>query len=297
MMKLHAMIRVLSIVFTAVCVGGVFPISAADNVVVILDDSGSMRDSMGRRRGQRLTRMDAAKSALVTVLEQLPEDAHVGIATLNRKVRGQGHWIVPLGPVDVEAARNAIGQVQADGGTPLGEFLKRGADALLEKRAAEHYGTFRLLVVTDGEANDGTLLESYLPDVLSRGITVDVIGVDMDSDHSLATQVHSYRRADDPESLTEAVQEVFAETTGGSAQDGSDDFELLQPLPDDVAQAVLLSLGESGNQPIQAVEKDGGPDPGSRSKSGGRRVPWLVLAVVAYVFVSILRSVTRRKTR
>ena len=229
-------------------------------MVVILDDSGSMGDPMGRRR--RPTRMDAAKEALITVLQQLPDDAHVGVATLNRRVRGQGPWIVPLGPVDFETAREAINQVRANGGTPLGEFLKLGADALLDKRAKDHYGHFRLLVVTDGEANDGALLESYLPDVLARGITVDVIGVDMDSDHSLATKVHSYRRADDPEALSTAVQEVFAETTGASTADGSDDFALLQPLPDDVAQAVLAALAESGNEPIQEAS---GP-----SESGGK---------------------------
>ncbi len=38
----------------------------------------------------------------------------------------------------------------------------------------------------------------------------------MKTDLSLATQVHSYRRADNPEKLVEAVKNVFAEVGSGS---------------------------------------------------------------------------------
>ena len=105
--------------------------------------------------------------------------------------------------------------------------MKIAADALLQRRSEQHYGTYRLLVVTDGEANDMDMLETYLPDILSRGITVDVIGVDMARQHSLATQVHSYREADNPQSLTAAIEEVFAESSDDSDA-GESDFELLQ---------------------------------------------------------------------
>ena len=39
-----------------------------------------------------------------------------------------------------------------------------------------------------------------------------IIGVNMKSDHTLATKVHSYRRADDPSSLTKAFSDVFSPT-------------------------------------------------------------------------------------
>jgi hypothetical protein len=131
--------------------------------------------------------------------------------------------------------------------------LKKGADALLKQRRMQHgFGTYRLLVVTDGQANDQDLVDLYLPDVLSRGITVDVIGVDMAQDLALATQVHSYRRADDPESLVEAVKNVFAEV-GSDKSDGaqsSEDFALIAPIPNEMAVAMVAALADVSDRPI-----------------------------------------------
>ena len=144
----------------------------------------------------------------------------------------------------------AIEPVQPDSSTPLGERLKTASDALLALRQKERYGSYRLLVVTDGEATDRETMEAFLPDILSRGIWVDVIGVEMAGDHSLATKVQTYRRADDPASLEQAVSEVFAESTGSAGDADQSDFEVIAPLPDDVAAAALQALSASGNEPI-----------------------------------------------
>lgn len=217
----------------------------SQHVVVVLDNSGSMKRTM---RNNQVDRMTAAKQSLKVVLQSLPADSHVGIVLLNGN-RGQ-NWIVPLGPIDIQAATTAIDSIKANGGTPLGRFMKIGADSLLESRGKDHYGGYRLLIVTDGEAGDQNSVEQYLPDILARGITTDVIGVDMKGDHSLATKVHTYRRADDPESLTQAVREVFAETTSDANDTGEDDFDLVAGLPDDFATAALEALAASGNHPI-----------------------------------------------
>jgi hypothetical protein len=220
---------------------------ANQHVVVVLDDSGSMADNM---RGRSESKMEAAKKALITVLEQLPEDTVVGVLLLNGRVNGQP-WVIPLGPIDKQGMRSAIQGIRTRSGTPLGKFMKIGADALLELRDERHYGTYRLLIVTDGEASDKRLVERYLPDILSRGISVDVIGVAMRGDHSLATKVHSYRRADDPDTLTQALSEVFAETSGNDQDTaGVSDFEFLAGFPDEVAAAALVALSETDNQPI-----------------------------------------------
>jgi len=215
----------------------------ADNVVVVLDDSGSMDERM--RSDRSITKMDAAKSAIVKVLEQLPKDAHVGVILLN------GGELIPLGPIN-KKAMNLVSGVYANGGTPLGERIKDGADVLLTKREKSHYGSYRLLVVTDGEANDPGLIRSYLPDILSRGLTVDVIGVDMNQDHSLATQVHKYRRADDLASLESAIKETFAETSADDST-AAEDYELAAVFPDGMACKAIDSLTSSGNHPIGEI--------------------------------------------
>lgn len=270
-----------------------FNCHAADNVVVVLDDSGSMSDSMGTDASLR--RIDAAKLALETVLQQLPEDSRIGILALNG-VDERTQWIIPLGPIDRSAIQQAIGQIVAAGGTPLGEALKVAADELLQTRAKEHYGTYRLLVVTDGEANEPEYLNAILPDVLARGLTVDVIGVDMQTTHSLATKVHSYRRADDPASLTAAISAVFAESqadAGTSDDTGQSDFDMLAGLPDEVAQTALQALAESGNRPIEPVPAElafSSPDDGGFPYRSGRSVlkGFLVVCFGAVMVVILL---------
>ena len=226
--------------------------TAAQNVVVLLDDSGSMEEQM---RGQKTRRIDAAKDALLTVLNQVPDDGSIGVLALNG-TSGDGEWIIDLGPINKTEIADAVGRIRAGGGTPLGAFMKTATDALLELREKEYYGTYRLLVVTDGEANDAPYLDAILPEVLSRNITVDVIGVDMETEHSLATQVDNYRRADDPDSLQQAISASLAEVASSSDEDaGSDsDYELLDGLPDDIASVVIAALVDNQNQPISEPE-------------------------------------------
>ena len=217
-------------------------VQVTDNVVVVVDASGSMGAPMGGS-----TRMSVAKNALKQVLDQIPDTTHVGILVFPR-----GDWVYPLGPRKESMLAGAIDSIQSGGGTPLGDYMKRGADALLEARKKQFgYGTYRLLVVTDGEAGDARQVEAYTPDIISRGITIDCIGVEMASRHTLATKVHSYRNANDPESLKQAISEVFAEVASGDAgQTGEDAFELIADLPEATASAMLQSLSTSGNQPI-----------------------------------------------
>ena len=169
-----------------------------DNVVVVLDCSGSMAAALP---GSNLDKMTAAKNALKQVLQTVPPSTHIGLLVFSaRDVKDD--WVYPLGPRDDAKLNQAIDPLQPSGGTPLGASLKKGADRLLEARTKQFgYGTFRLLVVTDGEAGDKELVERHTPEIVARGITVDVIGVGMSQRHTLATKVHSYRSANDPASL------------------------------------------------------------------------------------------------
>ncbi len=219
-----------------------------DNVVIVLDASGSMKQRM---RGTKVRKMDAAKDALKAVMKNVSDSTHIGLLVFSAK-NISNDWVYPLGPRDDARLVQAIEKPQANRGTPLGEYIKIGADRLLKAREEQYgYGTYRLLVVTDGEANDEHLVDQYAPEVLARGITMDVIGVDMDQDHTLANMAHSYRRANDPDSLEQAIQEVFAEL---GSEDGDvsmeEAFEMIAPLPIECAAAALQALSTSGNEPI-----------------------------------------------
>ena len=231
--------------------GGIAPVRAEeyhDNVVIVLDASGSMNETLA---GTRMTKITAAKSALKTVLQQVPASTHIGLLVFSAK-NLTDDWVYPLGPRSDEELLRAIERPLPRGDTPLGRYLKKGADRLLEERTKQFgYGTYRLLVVTDGEAQDRDKVDRFTPEIVARGITVDVIGVGMSRDHTLATKVHSYRRANDPAALNRAVAEVLAEVAKprtDSAQ--ADAFELLAPIPVELAAAALQALSTSGNQPI-----------------------------------------------
>ena len=242
-------------------------VQVTDNVIVVVDASGSMGTPMGGT-----DRMSVAREALKQVLGQVPESTHIGVLVFPR-----GDWVYPLGSRVEQRLNNAIDSIRSGGGTPLGSYMKRGADALLEARKKQFgYGTYRLLVVTDGEANDRNLVEGYTPDIISRGITIDVIGVDMASEHTLATKVHTYRSADNPDSLRQAITEVFAEVSSAdTGQTDEDAFELIADLPKQTASEMLKSLSTTGNDPIQdyTVMRRASPNTQSNSSSSGSFSP------------------------
>ena len=264
---MHRWLAVSFAIFTALLAA---PSLAATglHIVVILDNSGSMAERMPGGG----TRMDAAKRSLQTVLDRTPPDAQVGVLLLNPPRIGQD-WLFEIGPVDPAATQQAIQRVEAGGPTPLGGAMKVGADALLRAREANHYGDYKLLVVSDGEATDGNLTQRYLPEVQARGVLVDVIGVSMAQQHSLATRANTYRNATDPASLEQAISAVVLGESTTDANDAGDesDFEILAPLPAEIAAASLTALASQPNTPI------GGSDAVAMDNPAMPQAPWQVV--------------------
>lgn len=282
---------------------------AQQNVVILLDDSGSMDQPM--RSNSNLLKMDAAKSAIGTVLQQLPSDANVGLAVLNGR---SGPWVIPFGPLDKARVSESVSRIRASGGTPLGANMKTAADALLDARSNQYYGTYKLLIITDGEASDPQLVEQYLPEILARGIVMDVIGVDMVGEHSLATRTSSYRKADDPESLTRAISEVMAETSADAGDAGTSDFELLEGFPTEAATVALQALANPSNEPVGGLQPANGnvqsnypgnssPQQGSSPNAGnndGGGNPFgimllLLVGIPLFIFFRVAKSQSRRR--
>jgi uncharacterized protein YegL len=206
----------VALLFATVCTAG-------DNIVVLLDTSGSMADRM---RDTGRSRIEAARSALYQLAEQLPADTNIGLLTF------QG-WQYQLGPLDKEKFRTAVAKAGANGGTPLGEYMKAGADVLLQQRAKSPTGIYKLVIVTDGDATDGAAMHKNFADILRRGLLVDSIGVDMGSDHALSKGSHRYMRADDEESLAKAVSKAVGEVGGDNV---TQEYDLIDGFPESVGQ-------------------------------------------------------------
>lgn len=236
---------------------------ARDYVVIVLDASGSMKQGLA---GTGADKMTAAKAALKEVLQKVPQSTHIGLLVFSA-ANLRNDWVYPLGPRHDAELMRAIDLPQPNSGTPLGAYIKKGADRLLEERAKQFgYGTYRLLIVTDGEAQDQPLVDRYTPELVSRGITVDVIGVGMNQRHTLATKVRSYRAANDPASLRRALSEVFAEVSNtGTDVAQAEAFDLIAPIPNQVAMAMLQAVSTVANHPLGTKPKSSGEAPANPS--------------------------------
>lgn len=118
--------------------------------VIVLDASGSMKeeDAPGPR-------IDAAKDAVRTLVDSLPEGAPVGLIVYGTSTDSSDaaeaagcqdvKTLVPLGPVDKASFAAAVDGVVASGYTPIGSSL-RAAAALLPAS-----GDRNVVVVSDGE--------------------------------------------------------------------------------------------------------------------------------------------------
>lgn len=276
-----------------------------DNVVILLDGSGSMDDPLGRVR-----KIDAAKKAIKKVVSGIPDTTRIGVLVFSQDLGPQRAWVYDLGEKDMRKLSSAIDPVRPNGGTPLGTYIKYAADRLLQQRENQYnYGTYKLLVVTDGEASGNGEYErmiKYAPEVVSRGITLDVIGVGMPRGHALQSFANSYRNANDPKSLESAVTQVFAEI-GGNDDEVSEDFELLSGLPDGSILPIIEAISKSsssnhpiGGKPRASVNQEKGTQTASSSpnttpknnqKSGVGIMDSFVVIVLVFCFIVFMREV------
>ena len=279
-------------------------VRADDYIVVVFDTSGSMGEYM---RTARQTRMTVAQNALVEVLTQVPDTTKVGVVTFNG-------WIYDLAPVDRGRLEKAIRDATAGGGTPLYQFMKTGADRLLEERAKNvNVGSYKLLVVTDGEAsdnnlnNDGSFSDGgfrpgVLRDIVSRGITVDAIGLEMGDGHSLKNMINGrYMRGDDPASLKQSLSKAVAEV-GFNGNDALSEsaFAEVGNLPEVFVKSSIKGLTEYRNHPIgerpmvKVILEDGRvveqPEKGDPAVANEGGVTWWMVALIilGVVFVTLL---------
>ena len=257
------------------------------NVVVVLDGSGSMGDRF-TKSNERIKKIEAAKKSLIELLGKLPPNTNVGIICFSGNVNG---WLYPLKTIDKDLLNEKIQSVIVGGSTPLGKYMKQGANALLELRAKQKSGTYKLIIITDGEADDDIntpLVGQY--GILSKGLQVEAIGVDMSDRCALAKKV-PYRSVENFEQLNTAIKDVLAESTGKN--DHSEDYEVIAAIPPEVASSALEALSEFDNTPV-GVKPVGATI--NVPSSSGWTVFWWVLGIIGVSLFAIIVIITVTNT-
>ena len=184
-------------------------VSLARNFYFIFDGSGSMTDSLSRSctGGKKSRRkIDGAQWAVAEFMKAVPSNVRLGLYVFDT---GGAREVVPLAADNRAQFLKAVGDVHAGGGTPLAAAIRNGTDALVKQYQKQlGYGEFRLVVVTDGLADDIPAAAVY---AAQRGIPIYAIGLCIGGDHPLRQYCVSYRAADSFDDLQRGLEDTLAE--------------------------------------------------------------------------------------
>jgi Ca-activated chloride channel family protein len=186
-------------------------VSTKKNFYVVFDGSGSMRDCPPATASQRncKSKIAAGKDALRAMVAALPDDVNLGLYVFD--LSGDRE-VVPLGPNNKARFLAAVDAVRAENGTPLGEAIQTGARVLAAQYEKQlGYGEFRLVVVTDGDANGRIPLATAVKDANAAKIPIFTIGFGIGNTHELRRYSVQYWAADTESQVKQALLEAVSE--------------------------------------------------------------------------------------
>ncbi|XP_077323591.1 inter-alpha-trypsin inhibitor heavy chain H3-like isoform X2 [Lithobates pipiens] len=151
------------------------------NVVFVIDCSGSMR---GRKIQQTF-------EAFTKILEDLPEEDHVGILKFNEDISKWKKNLVKAAPDNIKSAKEFVAEITAQGGTNINAALVAAAEMLRNERASKSLPEISasiIIFLSDGDPTSGvTDLDTIMRNVkgATEGVaTLYSLGFGWDVDYS-----------------------------------------------------------------------------------------------------------------
>ncbi|MGH9884594.1 MAG: vWA domain-containing protein [bacterium] len=146
------------------------------SLAIVIDRSGSMHGAP----------IQNAKEAALSVLRQLDERDAFSIVTYS----SSSETVIPMEratDANKAAARAAIETIDDDGGTCISCGLESGAHEVARSPIASHErGLRRILLISDGQANEGLYdrdeLAQLAANKTARGVSISTVGVGLDFD-------------------------------------------------------------------------------------------------------------------
>jgi Ca-activated chloride channel homolog len=160
-------------------------------------------------------KIDGGRQAMLAVLGKIPDEhVNLGLYVFDDNERGERVKLSGSNRAEILSAVNAI---QAGGSTPLGPAIKVGARALIEQYHRQlGYGTYRLIVVTDGMPDSAYEVDDALKFIRESGVPIEMytIGFGMnDPDHPLRKASVSFTPAYNGAEVKDALQQAVSESS------------------------------------------------------------------------------------
>ncbi|MCM3819491.1 vWA domain-containing protein [Streptomyces sp. DR3-1] len=198
------------------------PAPGAGGLVMVLDSSGSMADEAGGGR----TRIEAARDAVGTVVDSLPDGYPTGLRVYGAD-RTSGctdtRLVRPVEPLDRDAMKKAVAGVEPKGDTPIGLSLRKAVADLPEPEPGA-VGRRTVLLISDGEDNCGSRPPCEAAEELAESgldLRIDAIGFQVEGKAReeltcVAEAGHgAYYDAPDAEALARQLQRAAELSAGG----------------------------------------------------------------------------------
>lgn len=181
------------------------------NYMVVLDMSGSM--SLDDCSGRYPSKAEAARVALSAWLEGVEREDNLGLVAFDH--RGL-NVAVPLGRSNRESFQAAVRHSSPHGGTPLHDAVRLAREQLTTRAEYQQgYGTYRLVVITDGQHNPGqdpTPQINAILDNPANPIEIHTIGFCIERSALNQPGRTVYSSAKNPEELAAGLESVLAES-------------------------------------------------------------------------------------
>jgi Ca-activated chloride channel family protein len=206
--------------------------SQEGTVILTMDVSGSMRaDDL------KPNRIEAAKSAARSFVEKQPSGVRVGVVSFSDNA-----FLVQAPTDDKEAVIAAINRLTPQRGTAIGRALLTSVDAIFEEANAEGgqstsasdptptptpvpqgvYEPAIIVLLTDGESNQGPRPLDVVDQVAARGVRVYTVGVGTAEGTVLHIQGRSIRTR-----LDEEMLKAVASATDGAYYNATNEKDLV----------------------------------------------------------------------
>lgn len=209
--NLRSILSALLIGFMAVVSTPASAQTEPENVILVLDASGSM---WGRVDGTE--KIVVARNVIGKVLADIGDRVNLGVVAYGHRSKGDCsdiEKVIPVGPVDTKAYMSVINGISPKGKTPITDAVRQSAEEL---RYTENKAT--VILVSDGletcEADPCALaaeLEKAGIDFTAHVIGFDLKDTDTSSLRCLAeTTGGKYLAADNADDLGDAIGQVVA---------------------------------------------------------------------------------------